>query len=295
MIAVLTSHIFNNDLLTAIFALGATLAWGCGDFSGGLASRRHDAHSVVIAAQLISLAPLLILVGSFEFVMPKASDLFFGGLGGVVGVFGLLNLYQGLSVGRMSVVAPLAAIIASVIPVLIGILSDGLPTPIQLAGFALALIAVWFLSSDGKRLEATAGELRFAIMSGIGFAAFYVSLDKVSGETILWPVLAARVASIVALSVYTVSRRHWLAPARSLLPLIVMTGLLDTAGNFFFTMAAHTGRLDIATVVSSLYPGVTVMLALVILKERLRLNQWFGVLAAFVAIAMITGCVQVMC
>ena len=288
MIAVLTSHIFNNDLLTAIFALGATLAWGCGDFGGGLASRRHDAHSVVIVAQLISLAPLLILVVSFECVMPKGSDLLFGGLGGMVGVFGLLNLYQGLSVGRMSVVAPLGAIIASAIPVLVGILADGLPTAIQLAGFTLALVAVWLLSGDGKRLDATVGELRFAIMGGIGFAAFYVSLDQVSGETILWPVLAARVASIVALSAYTLSRRHWLAPPRSLLPLIVLTGLLDTAGNYFFTMAAHTGRLDIATVVSSLYPGITVMLALVILKERLKLNQWFGVLAAFVAIAMIT-------
>ena len=279
---------YNNDLLTAILALGATLAWGCGDFSGGLASRRHDVHSVVIAAQLISLAPLLILVMSFEFVVPQASDLLFASLGGVVGIFGLLNLYQGLSVGRMSVVAPLAAIIASVIPVLVGILADGLPTAIQLAGFTLALVAVWLLSGDGKRLDATAGELRFAIMGGIGFAAFYVSLDQVSGETILWPVLAARVASIVALSVYALSRRHWLAPPRSLLPLIVLTGLLDTAGNYFFTMATHTGRLDIATVVSSLYPGITVMLALVILKERLKLNQWFGVLAALVAIAMIT-------
>ena len=284
----LTSHIYNNDLLTAIFALGATLAWGCGDFSGGLASRRHDVHSVVIAAQLISLAPLLILVVSFEFVMPQAADLLFASLGGVFGIFGLLNLYQGLSVGRMSVVAPLAAIIASAIPVLVGILADGLPTAIQLAGFTLALVAVWLLSGDGKRLDATAGELRFAIMGGIGFAAFYVSLDQVSGETVLWPVLAARVASIVALSVYTLSRRHWLAPPRSLLPLIVLTGLLDTAGNYFFTMATHTGRLDIATVVSSLYPGITVMLALVILKERLKLNQWFGVLAALVAIAMIT-------
>ena len=245
-------------------------------------------HSVVIAAQLISLAPLLILVVSFECVMPQVSDLLFGSLGGVVGVFGLLNLYQGLSVGRMSVVAPLTAIIASAIPVLIGVLADGLPTLIQLAGFTLALVAVWLLSGDGKRLEATAGELRFAIMGGIGFAAFYVSLDQVSGETILWPVLAARVASIVALSVYALSRRHWLAPPRSLLPLIVLTGLLDTAGNYFFTMATHTGRLDIATVVSSLYPGITVMLALLVLRERLKLNQWFGVLAALVAIAMIT-------
>ena len=284
----LTSHIYNNDLLTAIFALGATLAWGCGDFSGGLASRRHDVHSVVIAAQLISLAPLLILVVSFEFVMPQAADLLFASLGGVFGIFGLLNLYQGLSVGRMSVVAPLAAIIASAIPVLVGILADGLPTAIQLAGFTLALVAVWLLSGDGKRLDATAGELRFAIMGGIGFAGFYVSLDQVSGETILWPVLAARVASIVALSVYTLSRRHWLAPPRSLLPLIVLTGLLDTAGNYFFTMATHAGRLDIATVVSSLYPGITVMLALLVLRERLKLNQWFGVLAALVAIAMIT-------
>ncbi|MEK8021088.1 MAG: DMT family transporter [Candidatus Parabeggiatoa sp.] len=278
---------FENDLLTALFALGAMAAWGSGDFSGGLASKRHNVYSVLLAAQLISAIPLLILVLSFEFVVPRIGDLLLGGLGGVCGMIGLLNLYIGLARGRMSIVAPLAAIISGVIPVLIGILTDGVPTTIQIIGFVIALVAVWFLSSDGRRIEATPVELRFAIISGVGFAVFYVVIDRVSGETALWPVLAARVASLIALSLYTISRREWRSPTRSLLPLIALVGLLDTAGNYFFTMATQAGRLDVATIVSSLYPAITVMLAWVILKECLKLQQWLGVLAALIAIVMI--------
>ncbi|OAD23528.1 membrane protein containing DUF6, transmembrane [Candidatus Thiomargarita nelsonii] len=259
---------FETTLLTTFFALGATIAWGSGDFSGGLAVKRHNVYSVLLAAQLISFIPLLLLVLSFEFIVPQTADLLLGGLGGVCSMIGLLNLYTGLARGRMSIVAPLAAITASVIPVLIGILSDGPPTTVQSIGFIIALVAVWFLSSDGQRLEATAIELRFAIISGVGFAAFYVAIDRVSGDTALWPVLAARVASLIALSLYTISRRKWHTPTRSLLPLIALVGLLDTAGNYFFTMATQVGRLDVATIVSSLYPAITIMLAWLILKER---------------------------
>lgn len=277
-----------SGFLTALFALGAAAAWGSGDFSGGLAVKRHNVYSVLLAAQLISAVPLLVLVLSFESVVPRIDDLLLGALGGVCGMIGLLNLYLGLAKGRMTIVAPLTAIVASVIPVVVGLLSDGMPTNVQAMGFVIALVAVWFLSSDGRRLEATPVELRFALLSGIGFAAFFVSLDQVSGETTLWPIWAARVASLIALSFFTVIYGKWRAPARSLLPIIALAGLFDVAGNYFFVMAAQAGRLDIATIISSLYPAITVMLAWLIFKERLKLQQGFGVAAALIAIVMIT-------
>lgn len=276
-----------DGLLTALYALGATLAWGSGDFSGGLVSRHHNVYSVLLTAQLISVIPLLLLAVSFEQVIPRNEDLLLGGLGGFCGIIGLRNLYLGLAKGRMSIVAPLSAIISSVIPVLLGILADGLPGSLQFSGFALALVAVGLLSTNGQGFDVRLLELRFAAMSGVGFAFFFVFLDRVSGETILWPVLAARISSLIALSLYTVSCRQWQRPAWSLLPLITLAGLLDTAGNYCFAMAAQSGRLDIATIISCLYPGITVILARAILKERLQRKQWFGIWAAFIAIVMI--------
>ncbi|MEB4589718.1 DMT family transporter [Candidatus Thiothrix sp. Deng01] len=277
-----------TDILTALFALGAALAWGSGDFSGGLASRRHNVYSVLLAAQLVSIAPLLVLALVFEQALPRASDLLAGAVGGVFGVVGLVSLYTGLARGRMGIVAPLAAIIASIIPVCIGMITEGAPTLWQTVGFAIALIAIWLLSSDGgRKLEATPVELRFALLAGVGFAAFYLALDSFSGETALWPVFAARLASMSLLALYVSKRRQWSMPPRPLLPLVALTGLLDTAGNFFFVLAAQAGRLDVATVVSSLYPAITVLFAWLILKEHLKFKQRIGVLTAFAAITLI--------
>lgn len=276
-----------TDILTALFALGAALAWGSGDFSGGLASRRHNVYSVLLTAQLVSIAPLLVLALVFEQAPPRASDLLAGAVGGVFGVIGLVSLYTGLARGRMGVVAPLTAIIASIIPVCISMMTEGAPTLWQTAGFAIALVAIWLLSSDGRRLEATPVELRFALLAGVGFAAFYLALDSFSGETALWPVFAARLASMSLLALYVSKRREWSMPPRPLLPLVALTGLLDTAGNFFFVLATQAGRLDVATVVSSLYPAITVLFAWLILKEHLKFKQRIGVLTALAAITMI--------
>lgn len=278
---------FETSVLSTIFALGAAFSWGSGDFCGGLAARRHNVYSVLVVAQLFSILPLLLLVLLFEWTIPRGSDLLFGAFGGVLGVIGLLSLYSGLAQGRMGIVAPLAAIVASIIPVCIGILTDGVPTQGQVIGFGIALLAIWFLSSDGSRLEATPTELRFAIIAGISFASFYIAMDNVSGETVLWPVFAARLAAVTILGLYVFSRSEWHAPRRSLLPLIALTGLLDTAGNYFFTLSTQAGRLDISTVVASLYPAITVLFAWLVLKEQLKIKQRLGVLAALFAIAMI--------
>ncbi|MEK7989972.1 MAG: DMT family transporter [Thiotrichaceae bacterium] len=276
-----------TNLLTIIFALGAMVTWGSGDFVGGFVTKRHPVYSTLLTGQLIGIIPFLILALYFEFFIPRLDDMLLSCVAGFGGMIGLLNLYSGLAKGRMSVVAPLTAITASIIPVFVGIFTEGVPTFIQITGFFIAIMAVWLLSSNGRKLDITAIELRFALTSGLGFATFLIFIDQISGETALWPLLAARFVSVTILSFYIISRGSWKPPTKALLPLIALTGLFDMMGSYFFIIAAHVGRLDIATIISGLYPAVTVILAWFILKERLKISQWFGVAAALISVAMI--------
>lgn len=278
---------FEHHILTILFALGAIITWGTGDFIGGVVTKRHRVYSVLLTAQFISIIPFILLALWFDFSIPRFDDILIGAVAGIGGMVGLLNLYSGLAQGRMGVVAPLTAIVASIIPVMVGIFIDGTPTLFQITGFAIAIAAIWLLSSDGNQLDATPIELRLALTSAMGFATFMILIDRTSGESFLWPVIAARFASISILFLYVTIRQDWQLPKKSLLPLVVLTGLCDTTGSYMFMMAAQSGRLDIATAVSSLYPAITVLLAWFILKEHLKLSQWLGVLAALIAVMMI--------
>jgi len=129
--------------------------------------------------------------------------------------------------------------------------------------------------------------LGLTVTAGLGFGAFFVLIDRVSESAVLWPLAAARIASVGFLLMLTVARRGWERPAINLLPLIVLSGIFDTGGTTFFALATRMGRLDIATVLSSLYPAATVLLAWLFLKERLVPRQWLGVVAALVALVLI--------
>ncbi len=269
------------------WALGATLAWGGGDFAGGLSSRKHNIYSVLLTAQFISLIPLGILVVWFERVIPRGSDILLSSAAGLFSVMGLLNLYKGLSIGRMSIVTSLTAIIANALPVLVSLLTEGIPSPWQISGFGLALVAIWLLSSDGKHLIATLTELRLAALGGLGFAGVFICYNKISGETYLWPMFISRFVSVLVISVYTLSHRTWHKPPLKLLPLIALTGLLDAAGNYCFIIAGQYGRLDIVTSVASLYPTITILLAWLVLRELLTVGQVIGIAFALSAIMLI--------
>jgi uncharacterized membrane protein len=277
----------NLHILAILWALGSTFAWGAGDFTGGLVARKHNVYSVLLTAQLISLLPLILLTVSVETAVPNSHDLLLGCIAGLFGVIGLLNLYSGLASGRMSIVSPLAAMVACTLPVLVSLFTEGMPSLMQAGGFALALLAVWLLSSDGKQITASTTELRFALLSGLGFAGVFICFNATSGETALWPVLASRITSVTALSLYVVSQKRWHTPPFRILPLIAATGLLDTTGNYFFVMAGQHGRLDVVTSVVSLYPAITVLLAWLLLKERLNLLPILGVVLALTAITLI--------
>jgi len=278
----------DTQALTLLFGLASAFVWGAGDFSGGLATRRGNVYSVVLISQIAGGVFLALLALVFREAIPPTGDMLFGALAGVAGVFGLLALYSGLAYGRMGIVAPLTAVISATMPILYSLITEGVPPILQIAGFGLALIAVWLLSGASGDAVIRRAELGYAFIAGTGFALFFILIDQANEAAIYWPLTAARVASVTCLAVYIAVRRTWQRPKRDQLPLIVLAGLLDALGNAFFALSARFGRLDLAAILSSLYPAATVLLARIILHERLNSAQWLGVLTALLALILIT-------
>ncbi len=210
-----------------------------------------------------------------------------GSVAGLAGAVGLVAFYQALSVGRMGVVAPIAAMLSAAIPVLFGALIEGLPGPLQLIGFVLAFIAVGLISGLGVVKGRPKG-LGLALLAGLGFGSFFILISRVSHGAIFWPLAAARLSSLLFLFAVVLIRRQKVLPEKSVWPVVFLAGALDVAGNVFFVLATHTGRLDVAAILSSLYPAVTVLLATIILKERVTRLQTIGILVALVAIPLIS-------
>lgn len=275
--------------LTILFMIGAMISWGTADFCGGLISKRHSVYNVLLTAQLIGVLPLLIFELLFFEELPPFQDIVFGSLSGLSGVISLLHLYKGLAQGRMAIVAPLTAMITCIIPVFVGIMIDGMATALQIGGFIIALMAIWLVSSDGRRLTVTTLELRLAVIAGVTMGCAGIAIDQGTGQTVLGLTLVSRITSISVLLLYVIHQKQWRSPKPEFLPLIAVAGLCDVLGNYFFTTAALAGRLDVATIVSSLYPVVTITLAWFVLKERLQMHQWFGIFSVLLAIVLIAS------
>ena len=278
-------------LAPVLLGLGAALAWGAGDFTGGMATKRASAFAVVIGSEVVGLAVLLALVFLTGEPLPAVQHLLMAAVAGVAGGFGLILLYQALAGGQMSVAAPISAVLAAAIPVLVSAIQQGLPDPLVLAGLLLALLAIWLIargeggeSSVRLRLE----HIRLPLLAGIVFGLFFVLLHQASQESLFWPIIATRLASIIFLTGFaSLARQPW-APPRFLWPIIVVCGLLDTAGNGLYILSGQLGRMDVAAVLSSLYPAATVALAWLVLKERMAWVQKLALVAALAAILFIT-------
>jgi len=274
-------------LFSIFFGLLSALAWGAADFSGGLASRRTDAHVVVICGQASGMALLLALAGLSREAVPSMIAWLWGGAAGLCGGIGLSILYRTLANGRMSVAAPVSALPAAILPVLVSAVVEGFAGIWTLLGFALALAAIWLISrtEDGTTFRFI--ELRLPLAAGLTFGLFFVFMHQAGSESVLWPIVASRITSIASLLVYAlVTRQPWHL-ARSRWPLIILSGILDVGGNAFFILAGQIGRLDVAAVLGSLYPGSTVALARLVLKERITRLQAIGILLGLASILLI--------
>jgi drug/metabolite transporter (DMT)-like permease len=275
--------------LSVTFGLLSALTWGAADFGGGRATRRGPVFGVVLVSQVVGM----VLAGGVAILraepLPGAADVGWAALGGLVGVMGIVSLYQGLASGRITVVAPIAGVLAATIPVAVGWLSQGVPSYARIAGIALALVAVVLVSTSPHPVTGRPAGVRYGILAGIGFGLFNVCASRFSPGVVFGPLVVVRAIEAVALlAVIMLTRRAWRLQ-RPVVPLAMAVGVGDMAGNGFFVLAAQAGRLDIASVLSSLYPVTTLILAAVLLRERVTRGHAAGIGVAAVAIALIAG------
>ncbi|RPI30904.1 MAG: EamA/RhaT family transporter [Chloroflexota bacterium] len=276
--------------LAVFFGLFAALFWGAADFTGGVASKRANVYRVLLTGEWSGLLFLLPLPFIFHEPLPSWQDLLLSAFASTSGVFGLAMLYRSLSEGQMSVAAPVSALLAAVIPVIVSVAVDGYPGALKMAGFALTLAAIWLISSDdgiGKALRLRWTALRLPLLAGLAFGLYFVLMNISSRQAAYWPLVSARLAGTLAMAAYLLLTRRPAAPPRPVFWLAIMCGVLDVIANASFVLAGQAGRLDVAAVLGSLYPGTTVLLAGILLKERLNFSQLAGIAAALVAIALI--------
>lgn len=217
----------------------------------------------------------------------QPADLIWGALAGILVMAGYGFLLRGFANGRMGIVAPVSGVLATAIPVILTAATEGLPGGTQLAGFGLGLASIWMLSRPEKFGSRPAG-LGMALLAGVGFGGFFTALDQVGENAVFWPLAAGRLTACVLMMAYAFSTRRPLVPLVPPLALLALLGFLDVGGNLFFLLAVQTGRLDVAAVLASLYPAVTVTLAWLIAKERMARLQVMGAAVAVLAIALIT-------
>jgi drug/metabolite transporter (DMT)-like permease len=277
--------------VAVVLALTSAAVYGAADFLGGLASRKTSVFGVVALSQVVGLAALLALLPWLGGPV-DGTDLAWGVAAGVAGASGLVLFFRTLARGVMSVIAPVTAVTSAAVPVLVGLLGGNRIGLWAAAGIALALAAVVLVSAEGglsALRAARPASLAPALAAGTAFGFFFVLLDGTSEDAGVTPLVAARMASVALVVVLALATRQSLRVTRPALPLVALSGVGDMTANALFLLATQQeGQLAITGVLASLYPVSTVMLAQVLLRERLAGAQVAGLGTAVAAIVLIT-------
>ncbi|MFD1720776.1 EamA family transporter [Amnibacterium endophyticum] len=276
--------------MSVVLALLGALTYGFADFAGGLASRRAPALAVVFVGQCAGLLLVAVLAAALPARFDSAS-LGWGAAAGVVGVVALLLFYRSLALGSMSVVAPLTAVLSAVVPVVAGLLLGERPSAVVLVGVLLAAAAVVLVGAEGGRLP-TAAQLRGPVVAGAlgagtGFGLLFVLLSRADDDTGFQPLVAARAASLLLLAAVALRSRRSLVPRGAPLLLVLASGLGDMTANALFVLASRLGLLSVTGVLLALYPAGTVLLAVLVLRERLARVQLAGLALALAGVGLI--------
>jgi drug/metabolite transporter (DMT)-like permease len=274
--------------VAALLALSGALLWGVGDFLGGLASRRLAVLAVLAISQVVGLLGVGVWVALSGDPFPGVVELLPAAGAGIAGIVGLGALYRGLAIGVMGIVAPISAA-GPVVPLAADVAQGVVPSPLQWLGVALVVAGVVTLSREpasatGTRMAAGVG---LALLAAAGFGAFWVGLDASTDESVPWAVAAVRSTAVaIVLTAVLLTSTPLRAPA-SLLLVIVGVGVFDTSANVVVAAASTEGAIGIVAVLSALYPVVTVVLARLVLSERLSASRRIGGVLALAGAALV--------
>jgi drug/metabolite transporter (DMT)-like permease len=282
-----------------LLAIASAVFYGAADFTGGLAARRSGTIPVVLLSQASGLVLLALIQPLLPHASPALPDLLWGAAAGLTVGIGVALLYRALAIGTMAVVAPTTAICAVTIPVAISVLLGERPVPLALAGITVGIVSIvlvshqrsvapaaGFKSESPRRLPPGVGT---ALASGVAIGLFLLTLARTGSEAGMWPLLVARLVSVTLFTVIALAGRHSLRVPARVAALAMMGGIVDMLANALYMLAARQGPLSIVVTLSSLYPASTVLLARVLLGERLDRWQVIGVGSALTAVVLIVS------
>lgn len=291
-----------------VYSVIAVFLWGAADFSGGCGSRRANAFVVTAFSHICAFVVMTIVALSQGGAFPDRTSILWTLAAGAIGGFSLAIFYGALASGQMGLSAPIAALLGAAIPTLVDIALEGAPSRWSVAGFALAIVAIWLITRPDASPEAVSSSdlqpvdpekaalaessrpkgIATAALAGVGFAGFYLCIHQASGSPV-WIAVVSRVGSFTATAVAIAVLRPPIRLDRSSALLGMVAGVFDITASALFISAAHRGRLDDAVVITSLYPAVTVVLARLFLREHLSRWKLVGMLAALAAVPLISA------
>lgn len=275
--------------MAVILGLAVAAAYGSADFLGGLAARRSPLAAVVVGSQVVGLVVIAAIAWRDVEAM-GGTALALSAVAGAVGGAALASLYRGLARGRMNVVAPITAVGAATVPVLWGLFQGERPSQIALTGVGLAIVAVVLVSRiPGDEAAAAGGRqaIVLAVLAGAGFGVVFVLLAETSETADFGPLVVMRVTSVLLLGTGAIVARRLRVPHPRAAAVIAVTGILDIAANTLYVLATREGLVSLVSVVSSLYPAITVLLARTVLGERLGRMQAGGLVLAGAGVVLI--------
>jgi drug/metabolite transporter (DMT)-like permease len=274
------------------YSIAAVFLWGASDFSGGYGVRRANAFVFTAFSHFCAFSLMLLISLGEHAPLPSRASIMWSVLAGLLGGVALALFYRALASGQMGLAAPTAALIGAAIPTLADIALEGAPSRWSIAGFTLAVLAIWLITRPEPQgnNDATGHPkgVAMAALAGVGFAAFYMCMHQTTGSPIFVAAIG-RIASFVATAVVVIATSAPLALELPSIGIAMLAGFLDISGSALYIYASQRGRLDEAVVITSLYPAITVLLARIVLKEHFSRWKFVGLLAALAAVPMIAA------
>lgn len=279
--------------MTVLLSLFAAASYGLGDFNGGIFAKRGGPWAVSLVAQLFGTA-LILTVALVDGGDPTATDFLWALVAGVGNGFGTAFLYRGLSSGRMGVVAPVSGVGAVLVPVLVGVVTGERPGALVWTGVLLALPAIWLVSREPSSSAAAGGSpagsgFLDGVLAGLGFGALFAALAQIPEEAGFLPLAVNQlVAGAAVIAVAVALRQDWVPRSRWALGGAI-SGALGALATGLFQVATHHGYLSVAAVITSLYPAFTVLLAALVLREKVHGAQAAGLALCTAAVILVAA------
>jgi len=272
-----------------VLALGASLSWGLADFFGPLQGRRLGPLRTLVYVQLGGLVAIALIV-AVRWIGPQDTAALLAIPAAISGTLGLFAYYRGIAVGAISIVAPIAGV-SAVVPVVVGIASGESPSAWQLAGMACALVGVFLAAREPGRGGETrlAAGVGLAVLAAIGFGGYFPFMHAAGNADFWWASLIFRIASTSVILVAVAVRRPKLGVPGRVLPWLALIGVGDMFGNLLYAAASASGLVSVTSVLASLYPIVTVVLARILLSERVARSQEAGIALTLAGVALISA------